>query len=216
MLTILRGRNTYFVVLAVVLMVLITGFQNCASPKDNQSVTDTEDGIVHKIELDPSAGVLSVFDAGLASTEQGQNLLRALPADRPLVVLIRNGILYPGVQLKINHHSFLVSEYLNLLKIFSAENPSVPVFYSPSADGEITEDSNLEALKEISLEFGNSQDASKYCESILNLGRDAREGDLVIQIADAESLLSGNAHSVLKVYWTLPLRVFSKASCNVR
>jgi hypothetical protein len=207
LLKLLRGRYSFLIILAVILSGLVVSFQNCANLKNAPAVA-SDDGIVNKIEVEPNAGVLSVYDSTEIS-EQGQNLLEALPNNKPLVVLIRNGPLYPGVQLIINERSYLVSDYLNLLKLFTPENPSVPIFYSPKSLLEYTQ----EPVHHIQIDFGSEVDNSRYCESMQNLGRNATEGDLIIQIADATPMLQGNLTAVLQVYWTLPLKIFSVAGC---
>jgi len=212
-LKLLRGRYSFLILLTATLFGLILGFQNCAPSDTRKQITESDDGIVRKIEIESGAPSLVLFDAG-AISEQGQKLMDALPTDRPLVVLVRNGYLYPDVQLVVNGKSYFVSEYLDLLNLFSVQNPSVPIFHSPAGNGHLDKPPLLEQLQNIRIEFGPGTDPSRFCEQIINSEQDKLESDLIIQIADATGILEGQSNKVSTVYWTLPLRIFTAASCG--
>lgn len=191
-------------------MGLLLSFQNCA-PAPSAETTETDDSkIVHKIDSESDLQMLSLFEEGFES-DQARNLLKTLPIGVPLAVVVRNGQLYSDVQLIVNGTSFLVSEYLRLLGIFKSENFTVPIFYSPITNKRANRE--LEVLKELRVDLGESLDSTAYCESLLNKHQDPSETNLLIQIVDASGMLEGTA-SLPKVYWTLPVQIFNPASCT--
>jgi hypothetical protein len=209
-LTFLRGQNSFLILLVVALSCVMIGFQNCAPSHPPTDSTPADGGTVHKIDTDPET--FSLFDSRHL-TEPGQNLLGVLPVGRPLVLIVRNGHLYPNVQLIVNRHSFAVGDYLKLMGLYSTENPSVPLFYSPLSVRAPAGDL-LEPLEEVRVEAGESPDPTAYCNSVFGRHRDPRKADLVIQIADATAMVKGRRAKALKVYWTLPLKIFSPAVCG--